>query len=83
MLVLSRKVNERIVIGEHIRITVVSTRGSQVRIGIEAPDEVPIFREELLYPVQRPSSAGREREAATGEPPRPALTDHTVCRGSL
>ncbi len=47
MLVLSRKVNEQIVIGNDIRMTVVSIRGNQVRIGFEAPPSVSIFREEL------------------------------------
>jgi carbon storage regulator len=47
MLVLSRKVNEQIVIGDNIRVTVVSIRGNQIRLGFEAPPEVLIFREEL------------------------------------
>ena len=47
MLVLSRKVNEQIVIGNNIRMTVVSIRGNQVRLGFEAPQSVPIFRDEL------------------------------------
>jgi carbon storage regulator len=47
MLVLTRKTNERIVIGDNIRITVVGVRGSHVRIGIEAPPEVTILRDEL------------------------------------
>jgi carbon storage regulator len=48
MLVLSRKINETIVIGGNIRITMTSIRGQQVRLAIEAPEEVPILREELL-----------------------------------
>lgn len=47
MLVLSRKVDEQVIIGGEIRITVVSIRGNQVRLGFEAPPSVPIFREEL------------------------------------
>jgi carbon storage regulator len=47
MLVLSRKLNETIVINGDIRIMVVAIRGNQVRLGIEAPDSVGIFREEL------------------------------------
>jgi carbon storage regulator len=48
MLVLSRKLNESIVIDGDIEITVVSLRGNQVRLGIKAPDSVGILREELI-----------------------------------
>ena len=51
MLVLSRKINEAIVIDSNIRITLLSIRGNHVRIGIEAPDSVSILREELLAPA--------------------------------
>ena len=47
MLVLSRKLNERIVIGGDIVITVVKIDRNQVRIGIEAPGSVPVYREEI------------------------------------
>jgi carbon storage regulator len=47
MLVLSRKLNESIVIDGNIRVTVVSVHGNQIRLGIQAPDSVPILREEL------------------------------------
>ena len=47
MLVLSRKVGERIWIGEDISITVVRITGGGVRIGIDAPSELPVVREEL------------------------------------
>ena len=61
MLVLSRKLNETIVIDGNIRITVVGLRGNQVRLGIEAPDSVGIFREELCV-----HAGASEREEATG-----------------
>jgi carbon storage regulator len=48
MLVLSRKLNETIVIAGNIRVTVVGLRGNQVRLGIEAPDSIAIFRKELF-----------------------------------
>ena len=48
MLVLSRKRDERIVIGDNIVITVVDVRGDKVRLGIEAPSEVPVHRQEVL-----------------------------------
>lgn len=48
MLVLTRKLNESIVIGKDIKITVVKIRGDHVRIGIEAPREVEVYRSELV-----------------------------------
>lgn len=48
MLVLSRKVGEEIVIGDNIKITIVRIQGDKVRIGIEAPDDVKVYRSELL-----------------------------------
>jgi carbon storage regulator len=48
MLVLSRKPGEAIHIGSGITITVVEVKGSRVRVGIQAPDEVPVLRAELI-----------------------------------
>jgi carbon storage regulator len=47
MLVLSRKLGEKIVIGNNIVVTVVKIDRNQIRIGIEAPPEVPVYREEI------------------------------------
>lgn len=48
MLVLSRKANQKIHVGENITITVLKIRGNTIQLGIEAPREVPIRRNELL-----------------------------------
>jgi carbon storage regulator len=47
MLVLSRKLGEKIVIGDNIVVTVVKIDRNQIRIGIEAPPEIPVYREEI------------------------------------
>jgi carbon storage regulator len=47
MLVLSRKLGEKIVIGDNIILTVVKIDRNQIRIGIEAPGEIPVYREEI------------------------------------
>ncbi len=62
MLVLSRKLNEKIVINGDVWITVVGIQGNQVRIGIEAPDSVGIFRQELY---DRFGSTARPENLAT------------------
>ena len=53
MLVLSRKVGERIVIDDHIQVTVVSVQGDKVRLGIQAPQHVPVHRQEVYDAIQR------------------------------
>ncbi len=57
MLVLSRKVGERIRIGDGITVTVVRVTGGGVRLGIEAPVELPVIREELYKEIQAEQAA--------------------------
>lgn len=60
MLVLSRKKNESIVIRDDITIVVVDIRGDKVRLGIEAPKDVPVHRHEVYEAIQRQQAAGEE-----------------------
>lgn len=48
MLVLSRKIGERITIGDNIRLTIIDIDRGKIRLGIEAPRDVPVFRSELI-----------------------------------
>lgn len=53
MLVLSRKRDESFMIGDNIKITVVDIRGDKVRIGIDAPTNIPVHRQEVYEAIQR------------------------------
>ncbi|MFT5299818.1 MAG: carbon storage regulator [Mariniblastus sp.] len=64
MLVLSRKVGERIWIGDEISVTVVRITGGGVRLGIEAPTEMPVVREELKLKL-----AQTEEDSVDQDPP--------------
>ena len=66
MLVLSRKKNESIVINDDITIVVVEIRGDKVRLGVEAPKEVPVHRREVYDAIRRNEAAKRDKP--TGEP---------------
>lgn len=57
MLVLSRKRNESILIGESITLTVVEIRGNRVKLGIAAPTEVPVLREEIAEKLRQHQEA--------------------------
>jgi carbon storage regulator len=53
MLVLTRKRNESIVIGDDIEVTVLSVVGEKVRMGIQAPRDIPVFRKEVYLEIQQ------------------------------
>jgi carbon storage regulator len=61
VLVLTRKSNQSIMIGEGIEVSVLSIMGDKVRIGIEAPRAVPILRREVYVEQQRAEAGGRFR----------------------
>ncbi len=63
MLVLSRKVNEKVMIGNDVVITIVKIDRNQVRIGIEAPGHVPVYREEILPAKWLDDSGTESRES--------------------
>jgi carbon storage regulator len=69
MLVVSRKPGERVLIGEAVEVTVLAVRGDQVSLGISAPREVTIHREELLERIRREN----RRAAALGLPELAAM----------
>lgn len=59
MLVLSRKLNERIVVGGSVVVTVVRISGDKVRLGIDAPDDVRVIRDEVADQDAEAATAGR------------------------
>ena len=70
MLVLSRKKNESIVIDNDITVVVVEIRGDKVRLGVDAPKEIPVHRQEVFEAIKRNQQNEAEsapNEAATGE----------------
>lgn len=59
MLVLTREINESIIVNDNIKITLIDIRGGKARIGIEAPKEIPVHREEVHLAIQRESPNGQ------------------------
>jgi carbon storage regulator len=77
MLVLSRKINQSIMIGDDVRIVIIGVDRDQVKVGIEAPRAVPVHRSEIYDEIQKSnrtaaeSSAGVDAAVAVPAGPRP------------
>ena len=88
MLVLSRKMDEEIVIGEGIRITVLRVKGDRVKLGIQADGDLKIMRGELLDAIEQPQ--GEEEvepphaiaDPSAGLAAEPPIADNTCPRGT-
>jgi carbon storage regulator len=74
MLVLTRKSNQSIMIGDDVELTVLAIVGEKVRIGIQAPRDIPVFRKEVYLEIQ---NEGVAAEAAAGSVVEAALQDLT------
>jgi len=79
MLVLSRQRDESIIIGDNIVVTIVDIRGDKVRLGIEAPTEIPVHRREVFEAIQRENLQASQiqpkdvRELKRRPPPPPGV----------
>ena len=78
MLILARRINERIVIGDDIYVSVVDIRGDQVKLGIDAPKQVKVYRHEVYEAIQRENREAAESAGAT----LPSLDPYLKNRGS-
>ena len=77
MLVLSRQRDQSIVIGDNVVVTIVDVRGDKVRLGIEAPSEIPVHRQEVYDAIQREAEKTAEQQPGS----EPDVSDETASSG--
>jgi len=53
MLILTRRIGETLMVGDDVTVTVLGVKGNQLRLGVNAPKEVPVHREEIYYRIQK------------------------------
>ena len=61
MLILSRKIDEKIKIGNEITLTIIEVRGDMVKIGVDAPKDVKVFRQEVFEAIQKENKAAAQQ----------------------
>lgn len=66
MLILTRRIGESLMIGDDVNVTVLGIRGNQVRIGVNAPKDVAVHREEIYERIQMEKSKGAKAQRAEG-----------------
>ncbi len=77
MLVLSRQRDESIIIGDNVVVTIVDIRGDKVRLGIDAPSEIPVHRREVYEAIQRENLRANQLEPKDTQTVRPRKTSQS------
>jgi carbon storage regulator len=69
MLILTRRVEEKVIIGDEVTVTVLAAKGGCVRLGIDAPRKIPVHREEIYRRMKQEEAGGRGRVIAAESTP--------------
>ncbi len=67
MLILTRRAGETIIVGDEVKITIIGIKANQVRIGVDAPRQIAVHREEIYHRIQAEKNQAREQESEQAE----------------